>query len=268
MYHSTGVGILSESQKSKLRNGHPVRIKLGSGNTLNLTDQQIKKLQSAHKKGAAYTITFHPEQAEKHGEGFFGDIASKAKAFAKKQIISNKDLLNPIIGRARSYAKSGINSFSNKAKEKLEELASKGNEKVDYYTPDIQGEGVKRRRGRPKKGEGIIGDVLKGLISTTGLGVVKPKRFKKEGKGVIGDVLKGLISTTGLGVVKPKRLQKGKGVMSSLLKAVAPAIIDAASNAAKGKVQGMGATKRKAGRPRKGRGGGALFPAGTYGPGD
>jgi hypothetical protein len=267
MYHSTGVGILSESQKSKLRNGHPVRIKLGSGNTLNLTDQQIKKLQSAHKKGAAYTITFHPEQAEKHGSGFFGDIASKAKAFAKKQIISNKDLLNPIIGRARSYAKSGINSLSNKAKEKLEELASKANEKVDYYTPDIQGEGVKRRRGRPKKGTGVIGDVLKGLIGVTGLGVVKPKRLKKEGKGVIGDVLKGLISSTGLGVVKPKRTRKGKGIMSSLLKAVAPAIIDAASNAAKGKVEGMGAKKRKAGRP-KGRGGGALFPAGNYGASD
>ena len=41
MYHSTGVGKLSESQKSKLRNGHPVRIKLGSGNTLHLTDPQI-----------------------------------------------------------------------------------------------------------------------------------------------------------------------------------------------------------------------------------
>jgi hypothetical protein len=267
MYHSTGVGKLSESQKSKLRNGHPVRIKMGSGNTLNLTDAQIKKLQSAHKKGAAYTITFHPEQAEKHGEGFFGDIASKAKAFAKKQIISNKDLLNPIIGRARSYAKSGINSLSNKAKEKLEELADKANSQIDYYTPDIQGEGVKRRRGRPKKGTGIIGDVLKGLISTTGLGVVKPKRLKKEGKGVIGDVLKGLISTTGLGVVKPKRLKKeGKGIMSSLLKAVAPAIIDAAAGAVKGKVEGMG-RKRKAGRP-KGRGGGALFPAGNYGPND
>jgi hypothetical protein len=86
MYHSTGVGVLSESQKSKLRNGHPVRIKLGSGNTLNLTDQQIKKLQSAHKKGAAYTITFHPEQAEKHGSGFFGDIASKAK----KHLLKNR----------------------------------------------------------------------------------------------------------------------------------------------------------------------------------
>ena len=227
MYHSTGVGKLSPSQMSKLRNGHPVRIKLGSGNTLNLTDQQIKKLQSAHKKGAAYTITFHPEQAEKHGEGFFGDIASKAKKFAISTVKKNRDLINPIIGRARSYAKSGI-----------QKLADKANEKVDYYTPEIEGEGAKRRRGRPKKGAGIIGDVLKGLISTTGLGVVKPKRLKKE----------------------------GKGIMSSLLKAVAPAIIDAAAGAVKGKVEGMG-RKRKAGRP-KGRGGGALFPAGNYGPGD
>jgi uncharacterized membrane protein YeaQ/YmgE (transglycosylase-associated protein family) len=263
MYHSTGVGKLSESQKSKLRNDHPVRIKLGSGNSLNLTDQQIKKLQSAHKKGAAYTITFHPEQAEKHGEGFFGDIASKAKAFARK----HKDLINPIIGRVRAGVHGGIDTLSNKAKAKLEELASKANAKVDEFIQPIEGEGVKRRRGRPKKGEGIIGDALKGLIGMSGLGVVKPKRLKKEGKGVIGDVLKGLIGSTGLGVVKPKRLKKeGKGIMSSLLKAVAPAIIDAASNAAKGKVEGMG-RKRKAGRP-KGRGGGALFPAGNYGPGD
>ena len=227
MYHTTGVGKLSETQKSKLRNGHPVRIKIGSGNNLHLTDPQIKKLQAAHKKGAAYTLTMHPEQAEKHGEGFFGDIASKAKKFAISTVKKNRDLINPIIGRARSYAKSGI-----------QKLADKANEKVDYYTPEIQGEGAKRRRGRPKKGTGIIGDVPKGLISTTGLGVVKPKRLKKE----------------------------GKGIMSSLLKAVAPAIIDAAAGAVKGKVEGMG-RKRKAGRP-KGRGGGALFPAGNYGPND
>ena len=240
MYSSTGVGKLSESQKSKLRNGHPVRIKLGSGNTLNLTDQQIKKLQSAHKKGAAYTITFHPEQAEKHGSGFFGDIASRAKAFAKKQIVSNKDLINPIINRVKSGVHGGIDSLSNKAKAKLEELASKANAKVDQYIQPIEGEGVKRRRGRPKKGEGIIDDALKGLIGMSGLGVVKPKR-----------------------------LQKGKGIMSTLLKAVAGPIIDAAAGAAKSKVStiGSGAKKRKAGRPR-GRGGGALFPAGNYGASD
>ena len=50
MYHTTGVGKLSESQKSKLRNGHPVRIKSGSGNNLHLTDPQIKKLLCTQNK--------------------------------------------------------------------------------------------------------------------------------------------------------------------------------------------------------------------------
>jgi len=194
MYHSTGVQKLSESQKSKLRNGHPVRIKQGSGNSLHLTDAQIKKLAQAHKKGAAYTIQMHPEQAEKHGAGFFGDIASKAKAFARK----HKDLINPIIGRVRAGAKSGIN-----------QLASKANEKVDEYI-------------KPIEGEGIIGDALKGLIGMSGLGMKK-----KRGR--------------------PKKV--GKGIMSSLVKAVAPAIIDGVAGAVKGKVEGMGI--KRVGRPRK-----------------
>jgi hypothetical protein len=174
MYHSTGVQKLSETQKSKLRNGHPVRIKKGSGNHLHLTDDQIKKLEAASRKGAAYTLKMHPEQAAKHktGEGLFGDIATKARSFARK----HKDLINPIIGRVRAGAKSGINH-----------LASKANE------------GAKKKRGRPRK------------TTTT---------------------------------------KKGKGVLTSLIKAVAPAVIDAAAGAAKGKVSGMGA-KRKPGRPRK-----------------
>ena len=114
MYHSTGVQKLSESQKYKLRNGHSVRIKQGSGNTLHLTDAQIKKLAQAHKKGAAFTIQKYPEQSEKHGAGFFGDIASKAKAFAVSTVKQNRDLINPIIGRARSYAKSGIQKLADK----------------------------------------------------------------------------------------------------------------------------------------------------------
>ena len=202
MYHSTGVQKLSETQKSKLRNGHPVRIKKGSGNHLHLTDDQIKKLEAASRKGAAYTLKMHPEQAAKHktGEGLFGDIATKAKAFARK----HKDLINPIIGRVRAGAKSGIN-----------QLASKANEKVDEYI-------------KPIEGEGIIGDALKGLISMTGLGA-KKKRGRPR---------------------KTTTTKKGKGVLTSLIKAVAPAVIDAAAGAAKGKVSGMGA-KRKPGRPRK-----------------
>jgi hypothetical protein len=231
MYSAIGVGKLSETQKSKLRNGHPVRIKKGSGNSLHLTDAQIKKLESAAKKGAAYTLTMHPEQAEKHGAGFFGDIATKAKAFAKK----HKDLINPIIGRVRAGAHSGIDKLSAKAREKIDEIIK-----------PIEGEGVvKPRRGRPRLAKGT---------------------------GVIGDVLKGIIGVTGLGVVKPKRVRKGKGVLTNIIKAVAPSAIDAiasaATSAAKDKVNGMGAKrKRKVGRP-KGRGGGALFPAGNYGPSD
>ena len=167
MYHSTGVQKLSESQKSKLRNGHAVRIKQGSGNTLHLTDAQIKKLAQAHKKGAAYTIQMHPEQAEKHGAGFFGDIAKKAKAFAVSTVKQNRDLINPIIGRARSYAKSGI-----------QKLADKANAQVDKYTPEIEG-------------EGIIGDALKGLIGMSGLGMKKRGRPKgtKKGKGIMGSLI-------------------------------------------------------------------------------
>ena len=195
MYHSTGVQKLSESQKSKLRNGHPVRIKQGSGNTLNLTDAQIKKLAQAHKRGAAYTIQMHPEQAEKHGAGIFGDI----KKFALSTVRKNRDLINPIIGRARSYAKSGI-----------QKLADKANAQVDKFTPEIEG-------------EGIIGDALKGLIGMSGLGM------KKRGR--------------------PKGTKKGKGIMSSLIKAVAPAIIDGVAGAVKGKVEGMGI--KRVGRPRK-----------------
>ena len=156
---------------------------------------------------------------------FFGDIASKAKAFAKK----HKDLINPIIAKVKAGAHSGVDKLSAKAREKIDDIIK-----------PIEGEGVvkPKRRGRPKKGEGIIGDALKGLIGMTGLGVVKPKR-----------------------------LRKGKGVLTNIIKAVAPTAIDAiasaATSAAKNKVEGMGAKKRKAGRP-KGRGGDALFPAGNY----
>jgi hypothetical protein len=201
MYHSIGVQKLSESQKSKLRNSHRVRIKKGSGgNNLHLTDDQIKKLEAVSRKGAAYTITFYPEQEEKHGAGLFGDIATKAKAFARK----HKDLINPIIGRVRAGPKSGIN-----------QLVSKANEKVDEYI-------------KPIEGEGIIGDSLKGLISMTGLGA-KKKRGRPR---------------------KTTTTKKGKGVVTSLIKDVAPAVIDTTAGSANGKVSGMGA-KRKPGRPRK-----------------
>ena len=47
MYNVVSVGKLSETQKSKLRNGHSTRIKKGTGNQLNLTNEQFKKIRSS-----------------------------------------------------------------------------------------------------------------------------------------------------------------------------------------------------------------------------
>jgi hypothetical protein len=238
MYEVVSVGKLSETQKSKLRNGHPVRVKKGSGNKLSLTHDQIKKLESAAKKGKAITITLHPEQAEKHGSGIFGDIATKLKKLA----VQNKDLINPIIGRVRGTAKKGVSKLANKA-----------NETIDKYITDIEGgalypagaglgggalypagAGLKKKRGRPKKGKGIIGDVLKNVIGMTGLGmVVEPPLLQVTEK-----------------TKKPRKTKKGKGIgaLAKLAaKALAPIAIDAASNFAKDKVSGLG-VKRKRGR--------------------
>ena len=243
MYEVVSVGKLSETQKSKLRNSHPVRVKLGSGNKLSLTQEQIKKLESAGRKGKAFTITLHPEQAEKHGSGMFGDIATKLKKLA----VQNKDLINPIIGRVRGTAKKGVSKLANKA-----------NETIDKYITDIEGgalypaghtgSGIKKR-GRPKKGKGVIGDVLKNIINTTGLGVVIEPPLLQVAKKT----------------KKPRKTKKGKGIgaLAKLAaKALAPIAIDAASNFAKDKVSGLGVKKkRKRGRPKK-RAGGALLPAG------
>ena len=274
MYEVVSVGKLSETQKSKLRNGHPVRVKKGSGNQLCLSHDQIKKLESASRKGKAVTITLHPEQAEKHGAGIFGDIATKLKKLA----VQNKDLINPIIGRVRGTAKKGVSKLANKA-----------NETIDKYITDIEGgalypaghtgSGIKKR-GRPKKGKGVIGDVLKGIINTTGLGVVvEPPLLQVAEKAK-----------------KPRKTKKGKGLgalaglaAKAAAKALAPVAIDAAANFAKNKVSGLGVKKKrgrkpgkvttgqllglhkqtlnltkqlkKRGRPRK-RDGGALMPAG------
>ena len=274
MYEVFSVGKLSETQKSKLRNGHPVRVKKGSGNSLCLSHDQIKKLESAARKGKAVTITLHPEQAEKHGSGIFGDIATKLKKLA----VQNKDLINPIIGRVRGTAKKGVSKLANKA-----------NETIDKYITDIEGgalypaghtgSGIKKR-GRPKKGKGVIGDVLKNIINTTGLGVVvEPPLLQVAEK-----------------TKKPRKTKKGKGLgalaglaAKAAAKALAPVAIDAAANFAKNKVSGLGVKKKrgrkpgkvttgqllglhkqalnltkqlkKRGRPRK-RDGGALMPAG------
>ena len=212
-----------------------MRIKKGTANKLHLSPEQIKKLESAARRGAGYTVTLNPDQAEKHGAGFFGDIATKVKKLANK----HKDLINPIIKAVKNAGHRGLQKASSSLHGKINSI------------PELSGEGVKRRRGRPRKGAGLVGDLL-GMINPT-----------------MGTVAK----TVGLGAKKTRkpRARKGKGIISDMaksgLKALAPALIDAASNAAKNKISGMGAKRKtkkttKRGRPRKTKSGSALMPAG------
>ncbi len=109
------------------------------------------------------------------------------------------------------------------------------------YPAGYTDNGLKKKRGRKKKGEGIIGDILKNVIGMTGLGV-KPKTLK--------DVLK---------PEKPEpkkrgRKKKGEGIgaLAKLTaKTLTPIAIDEAFNFAKDKVSGMG-IKKKRGRKKKG----------------
>ena len=71
----------------------------------------------------------------------------------KKLAIKHKDIINPMLAGLKSGASKGVAKLAQAAQDKIE---SKIN--------TIEGGAIKRR-GRPKKGEGLIGDALKGLIT-------------------------------------------------------------------------------------------------------
>ncbi len=95
-----------------------MRIKKGTANKLQLTQEQIKKLESASRQGAGYTVTLNPERAEKHGAGFFRDIASKVKKLANK----HKDLMNPIIKVIKSAGHKGLQKATSSLHKKNYEI--------------------------------------------------------------------------------------------------------------------------------------------------
>ncbi len=99
MYHEVGIAKLSPAQLSRLRNGHKVRVKIGNAHKINVSQEQLKKLNSAHKKGKAYTIVFDPYQIENHGSGVHGNICTKSKC-------NGKGVVSDILHTAGNLSKS------------------------------------------------------------------------------------------------------------------------------------------------------------------
>ena len=66
MYHKVKIGQLSNTQISRLLNGHGVRVSTGSNHEIELSKEQLKKYMKAHEKGKAITLTMDPFQMQAH----------------------------------------------------------------------------------------------------------------------------------------------------------------------------------------------------------
>ena len=254
MYYEVGIQKLSDNQLSKLRNGKPVRVKLGNHHKICLSVQQLKKLNSASKKGSASTITFDPYQLEAHGSGVLGDIARKAKAFIQKHKLQN--IVNPIISRVKGEAHKGVSKVSNFAHSKINEL-------------------------QPiEQGEGIIGDVLGVLgnvAKTAGFGVARKqnapaKKRGRKGKGILTDLAKTAVKS-----VAQKGIEVGADYLKDKVsgmgyKHVASHRRIAGRKALAPKKTGMGVPKHRrvvghkpVADKKNTQSGGSLYLAGDYG---
>jgi hypothetical protein len=245
VYHGCGIAKISPSQKSKLKRGEPVRMKLGSAHTLPMTDHQIKKLESAHRRGAAHTVHLDPYQIDElHGMGFFDTL---------KKVASNpitKSISRAVRPMATNMARGALTSLGPMGQ-------ALGNATIDILDKEAESRGYGLKKvGRPRKyvhhDKRIVEPVERGrkLKSVRGKGF-----FDNLKKVASSDVAKGLSKS-----LRPmatdflrSKLPQG-GVMGTL----GNLALDEANKYAESK--GYGVKKRRGpGRPRKG---GALIAAG------
>lgn len=223
MYEEVSIEALSPAQMSRMRNGHGVKVKVGSGLKIHLSAQQMKKLKRGHSKGSAVVLHMDPFQQE-HLKGMKG----RALPIMHEEFTGN-DVAH-FIG-----AKKSSDPLMNE-KVSLGRIKDTANE-VKGRVGKFFGMGV-RKRGRPKKGGDILGDVNhfftrtvpstlihKGIPATASfLGGVATPQFGGVGSipaGIAGAKLAEEVGRkTGYGVKR-----KGKGVLGSTFdKMVAEAI--------------------------------------------
>ena len=277
MYHPISIHKLSENQLSRLRNGHPVRIKMGSHHKVHLTAHQIKKLHQAHNHGKASTVTFDPYQMEAHGSGVFGDIARGAKAFVQKHHLQN--VVNPLINGIKKSGHQTIERISRAGHHGIKRGSHLAHSYLNQLQP-IEGHGIHDKyklHVMPRhEGQGLGGLVLNGAAGLSNL-------IGGNGSGEAADVLRGIggvANFMGLGVArkhhshhKPKPKTKkhhGKGFLEDIGqqakhygKELAKSGVRLGSNYVQNKIEGLGVLKPKkriVGRRRKT--GGALMAAG------
>ena len=238
MYHEYIIHTLSPVQLRKIMKGDKVRMRKNHnhGSRVYLTKEQVHQIELAHSKNKGTMISFSESQIKHHtGKGLFDTL----KSFAKK----HKDIINPLIQSVKKASHAVVRKTANSLHNKITSI------------PELSGEGMKkRRRGRPRKGKGILSDVLGGLSKGSellGFGIRKRRTLRKKTHGGSD--------------------AKGKGILGNIAKSVLPSLVDAGANAIKSKIAGGKIRKSKkttaAKKTRKHRkvSGKSLFPAGYGG---
>jgi hypothetical protein len=89
MYHKASISPLSNTQISKILNGHSVRVSAGNEHDIELSKEQFKKFAKAHQNGKAMTLTLDPFQIQNlRGSG---NLKRTSKSNAKRLITSATD---------------------------------------------------------------------------------------------------------------------------------------------------------------------------------
>ena len=240
MYHNCGVQKLSPAQLTKLKHGQAVRIKVGSHHTLPLRKDQIKKLQSAHKRGSGITIELDPTSLNAlHGSGFFD---SMKKAFSHPITKQISQAVRPI---ATNMARSSLSAFGPTGQALGNALIDVANQQAEQH-----GYGVKKKVGKKHY---VHHDVR----------MYEPVEHGQHlhGEGFFDSLKKAASSNVAKSLSKSLRPMATEFVRSKLpqdgvLGALGNLAVDEANKLAERHGYGV---KRRRGRPRKG---GALMAAG------
>jgi hypothetical protein len=281
MYTPVGVSQLSNTQISKLLNGHAVTVKHGSQHKLNLSQEQAKKLHKAGQRGAGIRIMLDPYQQQmQHHQVMRGSglMSGLKKAYGKaKQVVGQA---RQAVGQAKQFYqenKEDLEPYMNIAKKaatrKVEQIQSKAAPKLTRYLGDELGSQLAEHAQRTALG------VIDTFDHPAELGYQGPQVMTEqevaeiEGSGFrrrniqrkggtinlkkIGQTIKSGVSKLGDMAVSKARDFANSPQGKALVADAANAAVMAAMSGA-----GMKLAKRGRAKPKPKRKGGALFAAG------
>jgi len=132
MYHKVKIGQLSNTQVSRLLNGHGVRISDGANHEIELSKEQLKKYMKAIDKNKAMTLVMDPFQMQAHqflrGSGSGGSMSgcgSRVNKYNKwVNALGAKDLIDAGMSKGASTI-SGAGSRVNKYNKWVDALGAR-----------------------------------------------------------------------------------------------------------------------------------------------